>query len=112
MAAESQTPQVDQVQRSPVNFDAKLSLISEQWSPRVVAEMNCSTRLGAAKELNVMFGVTFTDADGKTHATRHTLEDFQRLSPKSKMVGEVTTVEAITKAATIETITDATAAMQ
>jgi mannose-6-phosphate isomerase-like protein (cupin superfamily) len=40
MAAESQTPQVDQVQRSPVNFDAKLSLISEQWSPRVVAEMN------------------------------------------------------------------------
>ena len=40
MAAESQTPQVDQVQRGPVNFDAKLSLISEQWSPRVVAEMN------------------------------------------------------------------------
>jgi hypothetical protein len=70
-------------------YEMKLKEVSvdKLWTAKAAAhrllsiahdpESKCSTQVAAAKELNVMFGITIVDENGKTRAAR-TLEDFYK----------------------------------
>lgn len=60
------------------------------WSPEISARtlaaiatdqsLKASDRISAAKELNVIYGVTIVDENGKTRRGGHTLEDFYKMT--------------------------------